>query len=60
MKLLTSLGRRLHDDHPGAAASLDETLAVMRLGLTRSLERVLSTTNTIEKGSAWCPISAGA
>ena len=51
-KLLTNLARRLRDDHPGAAASLeeglDETLTVMRLRLPRSLERVLSTTNAIE------------
>lgn len=51
-RLLTNLARRLRDDHPGAAASLDEgldeTLTVMRLGLPRSLERVLSTTNAIE------------
>lgn len=51
-KLLTNLARRLRDDHPGATASLDEgldeTLTVMRLGLPRSLERVLSTTNAIE------------
>jgi len=51
-KLLTNLARRLRDKHPGAAASmeegLDETLTVMRLGLPRNLERVLSTTNAIE------------
>lgn len=51
-KLLTNLVRRLRDRHPGAAASLeeglDETLTVMRFGLPRSLERVLSTTNAIE------------
>ena len=51
-KLLTNLARRLRDEHPGAAASLDEgldeTLTVMRLGLPRNLERVLSTTNAIE------------
>lgn len=51
-KLLSNLARRLRDDHPSAAASLeeglDETLTVMRLGLPRSLERVLSTTNAIE------------
>ena len=51
-RLLTNLARRLRADHPGAAASLDEgldeTLTVMRLGLPRSLERVLSTTNAIE------------
>lgn len=51
-KLLTNLARRLRDKHPGAAASLDEgldeTLTVMRLGLPRTLERKLSTTNAIE------------
>jgi transposase-like protein len=51
-KLLTNLARRLRANHPGAAASLekglDETLTVMRFGLPRSLERVLSTTNAIE------------
>jgi transposase-like protein len=51
-KQLTNLVRRLRDQHPGAAASLeeglDETLTVMRLGLPRKLERQLSTTNAIE------------
>jgi putative transposase len=51
-KLLTNLARRLRQDHPGAAASLeeglDETLTVMRLGLPKELARVLSTTNAIE------------
>jgi transposase-like protein len=51
-KLLTNLARRLRDKYPGAAASLDEgldeTLTVMRLGLPRTLERKLSTTNAIE------------
>ena len=51
-KMLTNLARRLGDDHPGAAASveegLDETLTVMRLGLPKKLERQLSTTNAIE------------
>jgi len=51
-KMLVNLARRLRDDHPGAAASLDEgldeTLTVMRLGLPRRLERQLSTTNAIE------------
>jgi len=44
--------RRLRDEHPGAAASLeeglDETLTVKRLGLPHRLERQLSTTNAIE------------
>lgn len=51
-KLLTNLARRLRQDHPGAAASLeeglDETLTVTRLGLPKQLVRVLSTTNAIE------------
>lgn len=51
-KLLANLARRLRDEHPGAAASLeeglDETLAVKRLKLPRKLERQLSTTNAIE------------
>lgn len=51
-KLLTNLARRLRDEHPSAAASLDEgldeTLTVMRLGLPKNLARVLSTTNAIE------------
>jgi transposase-like protein len=49
---LTNLARRLRDEHPGAAASLeeglDETLTVKRLGLSSRLERQLSTTNSIE------------
>jgi transposase-like protein len=51
-KLLTNLARRLRDEHPGAAASLeeglDETLTVKRLGLPSKLERQLATTNAIE------------
>ena len=51
-RLLTNLSRRLRDEHPGAAASLDEgldeTLTVKRLGLPSKLERQLSTTNAIE------------
>jgi putative transposase len=50
--MLTNLVRRLRDDHPGAASSLeeglDETLAVKRLRLSKKLERQLSTTNAIE------------
>jgi transposase-like protein len=50
--MLTNLVRRLRDDHPGAASSLEEgleeTLAVKRLRLPNKLERQLSTTNAIE------------
>jgi putative transposase len=49
---LENLARRLGDEHPGAAASLeeglDETLTVMAFGLPEWLERTLSTTNAIE------------
>lgn len=51
-KMLVNLARRLRDEHPGAAASLEEgledTIAVKRLKLPRKLERQLSTTNAIE------------
>jgi putative transposase len=51
-RLLGNLARRLRDDHPSAAASLDEgldeTLTVMRLRLPRALERTLCTTNAVE------------
>ena len=47
-RLLGNLARRLRDNHPSAASSLDETLTVMRLRLTPKLERVLSTTNAVE------------
>ncbi len=51
-RLLANLVRRIRDEHPGAAASLeeglDETLTVKRLGLPSKLERQLSTTNAIE------------
>jgi len=50
--MLTNLVRRLREDHPGAASSLeeglDDTLAVKRLRLPKKLERQLSTTNAIE------------
>ena len=49
---LQNLARSLQNKHPGAAASLreglDETLTVMGLGLSRSLERSFATTNPIE------------
>lgn len=51
-RMLGNLVRRLRDEHPGAAASLDEgldeTITVKRLGLSSKLERQLSTTNAIE------------
>jgi putative transposase len=51
-RLLANLARRLQDEHPGAAASLeeglDETLTVMGIGLPEWLERFFSTTNAIE------------
>jgi len=51
-KQLLNLARRLGDEHPGAATSLeeglDETLTVMKLGLPSQLARRLSTTNAIE------------
>jgi transposase-like protein len=50
--LLTNLLRRLRDDHPGAAGSLeeglDETLTVVAFELPEWLERTLCTTNAIE------------
>ena len=51
-RALEQLARTLEEEHPGAAASiregLDETLTVLRLGLTGSLQRTLRTTNIIE------------
>jgi len=51
-RLLGNLARRLRDNHPSAAASLDEgldeTLTVMRLRLPPKLQRVLCTTNAVE------------
>lgn len=49
---LKNLARSLKPEHPGAAASLeeglDETLTVMGLGLSKTLERSFATTNPIE------------
>jgi transposase-like protein len=49
---LLALAKQLDNEHPGAAASLreglDETLTVKGFGLTKALERTLSTTNPIE------------
>jgi len=51
-RALERLAGSLEDEHPGAAASiregLDETLTVLRLGLTGPLQRTLRTTNIIE------------
>lgn len=51
-KLLENLAASLQSKHPGAAASLreglDETLTVMGLGLSPTLERSFATTNPIE------------
>lgn len=49
---LNDLAKTLEAEHPGAAASLreglEETLTVVRLGLSPSLQRTLRSTNTIE------------
>lgn len=51
-KVLEGLARQLDRRHPSAAQSiregLDETLTVVKLGLTDALLRTLSTTNAIE------------
>lgn len=51
-RLLANLIRRLAQDHPGAASSLeeglDELLTVKEFGLDEVLEPMLSTTNVIE------------
>lgn len=51
-KVLSGLARQLEKKHPGAAASLreglDDTLTVLRIGLTGALLRTLRTTNAIE------------
>jgi putative transposase len=50
--ILQDLARTLDAQHPGAAASLreglEETLTVVRLSLSPSLQRTLRSTNTIE------------
>jgi transposase-like protein len=49
---LTTLAKELDKTHPGAAASLreglQETLAVLRLGVPPTLARTLRSTNPIE------------
>lgn len=52
VRRLRNLAECLERDHPGASASvregLDETLTVVRLGLTGALRRTLRSTNAIE------------
>ena len=49
---LTQLANQLDDEHPGAAGSiresLEETLTLIRLGVTGALHRTLCSTNPIE------------
>jgi len=51
-RLLRQLAGHLRKDHPGAAGSieegLEETLTILRLGLTGHLHRLFSSTNMIE------------
>ncbi len=51
-KVLTTLADQLRDDHPGAAASveegLEETLTIIALGARGELRRILCSTNIIE------------
>ncbi len=56
--LLTALARELDKTHPSAAASLregmDETLTVLRLGVSPTLARTLRSTNAIESMISIC------
>ena len=56
--LLTALARELDKTHPGAAASLREsmaeTLTVLRLGVPPTLARTLRSTNAIESMISIC------
>jgi putative transposase len=60
---LLALAKELDRTHPGAAASLreglDETLAVLRLGVPPTLARTLRSTNTIESMISVCREHAG-
>ena len=51
---LTALAGELDKTHPGAAASLDETLTVLRLGVPPTLARTLRPTNAIESMISIC------
>ena len=51
---LDALAGELDKTHPGAAASLDETLTVLRLGVPPTLARTLRSTNAIESMIAIC------
>ena len=59
---LTTLAAELDKTHPGAAASLreglDETLTVLRLGVSPTLARTLRSTNAIESMISICRDSA--
>jgi putative transposase len=61
--LLTALARELDKTHPGAAASLregmDETLTVLRLGVSPTLARTLRSTNAIESMISICRSKSG-
>ncbi|VBA59719.1 IS256 family transposase [Mycobacterium attenuatum] len=60
---LLALAKELDRTHPGAAASLreglDETLTVLRLGVTPTLARTLRSTNCIESMISVCREHAG-
>lgn len=60
---LLALAKELDCTHPGAAASLreglDETLTVLRLGVSPTLARTLRSTNTIESMISVCREHAG-
>ena len=45
---LKRLASSLSEEHPGAAASLEESLTITHVGLTKNLERSLCSTNIIE------------
>jgi transposase-like protein len=63
-KQLENLARSLQAKYPGAAASLreglDETLTVIGLGLSRTLERSFATTNPSRTSTAPRATSAAA
>jgi putative transposase len=61
--LLNALARELDKTHPSAAASLregmDETLTVLRLGVSPTLARTLRSTNAIESMISICRTKSG-
>jgi putative transposase len=58
-RLFTNLVRRIRDEHPGAADSLeeglDETLTVKRLGLSSKLERQRLDDERDRESDGCCP-----